>query len=96
MTRQTFYRFLKRTQDPADWYLDHGGRIRRSPVPRTLPLPLGELPDICPLGALPGANRCMPIDPEHIGGAIDEPTRSQFLELLLQLRWEPSHVQVLP
>ncbi len=65
MTRQTFYRFLKRTQHPVQWYLDPAGRIRRTAAHCGFDV-------VCPLGALPGAIRPLPIAPFEVGGALSQ------------------------
>ena len=43
MTRQTFYRFLKRTQDPKDWFLRLG--CIRATTAGGRCCPLGTLPE---------------------------------------------------
>ena len=65
MTRQTFYRWLKRTQSHAEWYVAPPGPARRTAAHCGFDV-------VCPLGALPGAIRPLPIAPFEVGGALSQ------------------------
>ncbi len=74
MTRQTFYRWLKRTQRPhrtqRRWFLDSEGRIRGFTHLGGDALLAGATIRVCPLGALPGATEFLPLDPKDVGNAM--------------------------